>query len=213
MNVEIWSDVVCPWCYIGKRRFESALARYEHRDEVVIEWKSFELDPHAPSGVPISLVEALASKYGRTRAEAQQMLNSTTATAAGEGLEYQFERAVRANTFNAHQAIHLAASHGRQGELEERLFRAYFTEGANVDDVATLVALAGEVGLDADEVHSALDEQKFADAVRSDEAEATALGISAVPFFVFDRTYGVSGAQPADTLLEVLRRAEAGVPR
>ncbi|MEO8887932.1 MAG: DsbA family oxidoreductase [Jatrophihabitantaceae bacterium] len=207
MKIEIWSDVVCPWCYIGKRRFEQALATFEHRDEVSVEWRSFELDPSRPARVAASLVALLASKYGRTPEQAQEMLDSTTRTAAAEGLDYDFERAVPANTFNAHQVIHLAAAHGRQAAAKERLLAAYFTEGADVDDVETLSELGVEIGLAADDVRTALAAQTYADAVRADEAEATAFGISAVPFFVVDRTYGVSGAQSPDTVLEVLGRA------
>jgi predicted DsbA family dithiol-disulfide isomerase len=207
MKVEIWSDVVCPWCYIGKRRFETALQNFEHRDEVSVEWKSFELDPSRPAGIDSTLVDLLADKYGRTQAETQRMLDSTTEAATGEGLEYHFDKAVPANTFNAHQLIHLADAHGLQAEAEERLLAGYFTEGANVDDVDTLTDLGTEIGLDADEVRAALAEQRYAGAVRADEAEASSLGISAVPFFVFDRTYGVSGAQAPDAILEVLRRA------
>ena len=140
MKVEIWSDVVCPWCYIGKRRFEAALARFAHRDEVVVEWKSFELDPGATSSAAAEGADAsgyadrLAAKYGTTRAEAQKMLDSMTAAAAAEGLDFRFDRAVGANTFEAHQLIHLAAAHGRQDEAKERLLRAYFTEGEAVGD-------------------------------------------------------------------------------
>jgi predicted DsbA family dithiol-disulfide isomerase len=207
MKVEIWSDLVCPWCYIGKRRFEAALARFDHRDEVSLEWKSFELDPGRPAGGSSTLAELLAGKYGHSLAQAQQMLDSTTATAAADGLAYHFDRAIPANTFNAHQVIHLAAARGLQAEAEERLLAGYFTEGADVDDVETLAALGAEIGLDGDEVRAALAEQRYADAVRADEAEASGLGISAVPFFVFDRTYGVSGAQSPDAILEVLRQA------
>jgi predicted DsbA family dithiol-disulfide isomerase len=207
MKVEIWSDVVCPWCYIGKRRFEAALERFEHRDEVHVEWRSFELDPDRPAGGSATLAELLASKYGRSLAQAQQMLDSTTATAAADGLVYHFDKAVPANTFNAHQVIHLAAAHGLQADAEERLLAGYFTEGADVDDVETLAALGARIGLDGDDVRAALAEQRYADAVRADEAEASSLGISAVPFFVFDRTYGVSGAQSPDAILEVLRQA------
>ena len=140
MKVEIWSDVVCPWCYIGKRRFEAALARFAHRDEVVVEWKSFELDPGATSSAAAEGADAsgyadrLAAKYGTTHAEAQKMLDSMTAAAAPEGLDFRFDRAVAANTFEAHQLIHLAAAHGRQDEAKERLLRAYFTEGEAVGD-------------------------------------------------------------------------------
>jgi predicted DsbA family dithiol-disulfide isomerase len=210
VKVEIWSDVVCPWCYIGKRRFEQALARFAHRDEVEVVWRSFELDPGARSVAPgeaRDYADRLAKKYGTTRAGAQQMLDSITAAAAGEGLDFHFERAVASNTFEAHQVVHLAEARGLQDEMKERLLRAYFTEGEAVGDRATLVRLAAEAGLEAAEVTKILEEQEYAEAVRADEAEADALGISGVPFFVLDRKYGVSGAQPAEQLLAVLERA------
>src|SRR3954463_16541043 len=165
VKVEIWSDVVCPWCYIGKRRFEAALARFAHRDEVVVEWKSFELDPGATSAVAHEGADApdyadrLAVKYGTTRAEAQKMLDSMTAAAAAEGLDFRFDRAVAANTFEAHQLIHLAAAHGRQDEVKERLLRAYFTEGQAVGDREVLVRIGAEFGLDADDTRQALAQQ------------------------------------------------------
>jgi predicted DsbA family dithiol-disulfide isomerase len=211
VKVEIWSDVVCPWCYIGKRRFEAALARFPHRDEVEVEWKSFELDPGARSATAgedgPEYADRLARKYSTTREGAQRMLDSMTLAAAQEGLDFRFDLAVRANSFEAHQVIHLGAARGVQDQVKERLLRAYFTEGEAVGDRTVLVRLAGEVGLDAAEVGKALEEQEYADAVRSDEAEAGALGISGVPFFVVDRKYGVSGAQPAEQLLQVLERA------
>ncbi len=213
MKVEIWSDVVCPWCHIGKRRFESALARFPHRDQVEVEWKSFELDPHAdsaPAGRPAGAseyAERLAAKYGTDLPAAQQMIDTMTAQAAAEGLDFRFDRAVRANTFDAHQVVHLAGLRGVQDAVKERLLRAYFAEGEAVGDRETLVRLAAEAGLDAGEVREALDDQRYAGAVRADEAEAAAIGIRGVPFFVIDRTYGVNGAQPADVLLEVLERA------
>lgn len=215
MKVEIWSDVVCPWCHIGKRRFESALARFPHRDQVEVEWKAFELDAEAtsaPAGQPAGeqeYAERLAGKYGTDLASAQQMIDTMTAQAAVEGLDFRFDRAVRANTFDAHQVIHLAGLHGVQDAVEERLLRAYFTEGEPVGDRATLVRLAAEAGLDAEEVRAVLDEQRHAGAVRTDEAEATAIGIRGVPFFVIDRKYGVNGAQPAEVLLQALERAWA----
>ena len=215
MKVEIWSDVVCPWCHIGKRRFEAALARFPHRDQVEVEWKSFELDPGAessPADRPAGdreYAERLAAKYGTDVAGAQRMIDTMTASAAAEGLDFRFDRAVRANTFDAHQVIHLAGTRGVQDAVKERLLRGYFTEGEAVGDRDTLVRLAAEAGLDADEVRSALEDQRYAGAVRDDEAEAAAIGIHGVPFFVVDRKYGVSGAQPADVLLQVLERAAA----
>ena len=179
MKVEIWSDVVCPWCYIGKRRFEAALARFAASRRGEVEWRSFELDPGAASSPAAEAPDAsgyarrLAGKYGTTEAEAEQMLASMTGAAALEGLDFRFDRAVPANTFDAHQLVHLAAQHGRQDEMKERLLRAYFTEGAAVGDREVLVRLATEVGLDAEEVRTALSSQRFAPAVRDEQAEAT----------------------------------------
>jgi predicted DsbA family dithiol-disulfide isomerase len=209
MRIDIWSDIACPWCYIGKRRFEAALARFDHRDDVEVEWKSFELDPAAVSVATAEesrYADRLGRKYGMSTGQAEQMLDQMTATAAQVGLEYHFEKVVAANTFEAHQLIHLAAEHGLQDAMKERLLRAYFGEGAALGDRAALVRLAVEVGIGADEAESALTEGRFASAVRQDESEASALGISGVPFFVFDRKYGVSGAQPSDHLLQVLER-------
>jgi len=210
--VEIWSDVACPWCYIGKRRFEAALRRFEHRSDVEVEWKAFELDPSAASTDSANsggYAERLATKYGTSVAQAQQMLDSMTAAAAAEGLDFHFERAVRANTFDAHQVIHAAGAYGLQDAVKERLLRAYFTEGEAVGDREVLVRLAADAGMDADVVREALRENVHVAAVRAEEAEAAALGIRGVPFFVIDRKYGVSGAQPADHLFEVLQTAWA----
>jgi predicted DsbA family dithiol-disulfide isomerase len=213
VRVEIWSDVVCPWCYVGKRRFEAALARFEHRDEVEVEWKAFELDPTTtslPQGEavdPDAMATLLSTKYGMGVEQAREMLTSMTATAAEEGLEYHLDRTVPANTFLAHQVIHLAAASGVQGAVKERLLRAHFTEGQAVGDPDVLVRLAAEAGLDADRVRSALAEGSEAAAVRAQQQEARALGATGVPFFVVDRRYGVSGAQPADAFLQVLQQA------
>lgn len=218
MKVEIWSDIACPWCHIGKRRFEAALERFQHCDRVEVCWRSFELDPGAgrttgvtdsrgPADENSDYVDRLAVKYGTTRAGAQQMLDTMTQAAAAEGLDFRFDRARRANTFDAHQVIHLGGERGVQDAVKERLLLAYFTEGQAVDDHDVLVRLGAEAGLDPAEVRHALDDQRYASAVRADEAEAASLGIRGVPFFVVDRRYGVSGAQPADQLLEVLQRA------
>lgn len=210
MRVEIWSDVVCPWCHIGKRRFETALAEFEHADEVEVVWRSFELDSSAASSATsVDYADRLAAKYGTSREQAQQMLDSMTAAAAAEGLDFHFERAVPANTFDAHQVIHLAGARGVQDGVKERLLTAYFSEGEAVDGREVLVRLAADAGLEAGEVRTALAEQTYADAVRADEAEAHALGISGVPFFVLDRRYGVNGAQPPEQLLQALRQAWA----
>jgi predicted DsbA family dithiol-disulfide isomerase len=211
VKVEIWSDVVCPWCYIGKRRFESALAQFAHRDEVEVEWRSFELDPSTESvtgpGQDPTHAEMIASKYGMPLAQAEAAVASVAEAAAVEGLDFRLDRSLRSNTFDAHRLVHLGADHGVGAEAKERFMRAYFTEGEPVGDRDALVRLAVEAGLDRDDVERVLAGDEYADAVRSDEAEARALGISGVPFFVVDRRYGVSGAQPADQLLNVLERA------
>ena len=209
LKVEIWSDVVCPWCYVGKRRFEEALARFEHRDEVELVWRSFELDPSAPPSATEqgTYVQRLASKYGRSVIEAQAMIDNMTETARKEGLDFRFDLARPGNTFDAHRLLHLALEHGRQDELKERFDRATFTEGSPVSDHSALRALAAQVGLPDTDVAAVLTSDLYADAVRADEAQARAYGISGVPFFVIDGRYGISGAQPADAVLQALDTA------
>jgi len=209
LKVEVWSDVVCPWCYIGKRRFEAALARFAHRDEVELVWRSFELDVSAP---PSSVEQGtyagrLASKYGCSVIEAQAMIDNMTVTAGQEGLDFRFDLARPGNTFDAHRLLHLALEHGMQDELKERLDHATFTEGSPVSDHAALRALATQVGLPEIEVDAVLTSGRYSDAVRADEAQALAYGISGVPFFVIDGRYGISGAQPADAVLQTLDKA------
>ncbi|HEY3241272.1 MAG TPA: DsbA family oxidoreductase [Acidimicrobiia bacterium] len=207
MNVEIWSDIACPWCYIGKRRFEAALERFEHADQVEVHWRSFELDPAAPAVRPGGVVEHLAAKYGQTPAAARAMVTNIEQVAAGEGLEFHMEDTAGGNTFDAHRLLHLAQERGRQDELKEELLRAYFTDGRPVADRSALTDAAVGAGLDRAEAEAVLGGENYADAVRDDEAQAYALGISAVPFFVLDRKYGVAGAQPTEVLLDALRRA------
>lgn len=209
MKVEIWSDVVCPWCYVGKRRFESALSRFEHKADVEVVWRSFELDPGAAAVRDGDPVQRLADKYGMSRAKAQAMNDQLTALAAAEGLEYHLDKARSGNTFDAHRLLHLAAEHGRQDDVKERFLRGYFTETQAIGDSGTLTRLAVDAGLDAAEVRDVLASNKFADEVRADEAQAAAYGISGVPFFVVDERYGISGAQPADVILATLQRAYA----
>jgi predicted DsbA family dithiol-disulfide isomerase len=209
LKVEIWSDVVCPWCYIGKRRFEAALARFDHRDEVELVWRSFELDASAPpsSAEPGAYAERLAGKYGFPVTEAQSMIDNMTVTAAQEGLDFRFDLARPGNTFDAHRLLHLALEHGRQDQLKERLDAATFTEGSPASDHSALRALALQVGLPEVEVDAVLASDRYSDAVRADEAQARAYGISGVPFFVVDGRYGISGAQPADAVLQTLDKA------
>ncbi|MBW0092983.1 DsbA family oxidoreductase [Pseudonocardia sp. KRD-184] len=209
MQVEIWSDVVCPWCAIGKRRFESALARFPHRDEVTVRWRSFELDPTAPQQREGTLVEHLAGKYGTSVEKAREMIGGMTATAAEEGWEFHLEDARGGNTVDAHRLIHLAHDRGIQDAVKERLVSAYVSEREDIGDHDTLARLAAEAGLDEAEAREVLGSDRYLDAVRADEQQARAYGINGVPFFVVDATYGVSGAQPADQLLQVLQTAWA----
>ncbi len=207
MHVEIWSDIACPWCYVGKRRFEAALAGFEHRDDVQVTWRSFELDPSAPPRREQDGAAHLAEKYGTSREEALAMQARMTAAAAEEGLDFRFDRARGANTFDAHRVLHLAAANGLQDAMKERIMRAYLGEGELISDHGVLERLALEVGLPADEVHDVLRGDRYADEVRDDERTAAGLGIQAVPFFVVDRKIGASGAQPPDVLLRLLREA------
>ena len=201
VSVEIWSDVVCPWCYVGKRRFERALAAFEHPVEVT--WRSFELDPSAPSEREGTASEHLARKYGMSVEQAEASHSQMTELAAAEGLEYHLDRTRGGNSLDAHRLVHLAAGHGLQDAMQERLMRAYFTEGEAIGDRDTLARLATELGLDP----APLAGDAYADAVRADEALAARIGINGVPYFVFDRRYGVSGAQPSELLLQALEPA------
>jgi predicted DsbA family dithiol-disulfide isomerase len=207
MQVEIWSDVVCPWCYIGKRRFEQALEGFEHKDEVTIVWRSFELDRNAPPERTGSYAEMLGRKYGRGPEWAERSLQHMTDVAAEEGLEFDFGGVRPGNTFDAHRLLHLAAERGLQGELKERFLRAYFTEGQPVGDHEAITRLAVEVGLDEDEVRTVLAEGTYADHVRADEAAAEELDVTGVPFFVLDRKFAVSGAQDVSVFARALDRA------
>ena len=207
MRVEIWSDVVCPWCYIGKRRFEAALGRFEHRDAVEVEFRSFELNPNAQANEGTNLDELLARKYGFGLEQARALNARVVNAAVGEGLHYRLDIAKHGNTLDAHRLIHLAATDGRQAAMKERLMAAYFTEGKPISDRDTLVELATEVGIEDERARAVLDGDQFVDEVRSDEREATELGINGVPFFVINRRYGVSGAQPPEVLLDALEIA------
>jgi len=209
MRVEIWSDVVCPWCYIGKRNLEAALEGFEHRDEVEVVWRAFELDPGAPAHRDGPYAERLARKYRTSLDEAQGMIDRMTGAGAAVGLEMRFDLAQPGNTFDAHRVIHLAAARGVQDAMKERLLRATFTEGEAIGDRAVLVRLAGDVGLDAIEVEEALASGAFAEEVRAEEAEAATLEITGVPFFVVDRAVAVSGAHPPDALRRILDKAWA----
>lgn len=207
MDVEIWSDVNCPWCYIGKRRFEAAMARFEHADQTDVTWRSFELDPEAPAETPGNGAAMLAEKYGMALERARAMEQNVTEIAAADGLRYDLEHARIGSSFDAHRLVHLARREGRQDEMSERLFRARFTEGRLISDLETLVELGKDVGLGEVEVRAMLSGEDFADDVRAEESAAHQLGISGVPMFVVDRQFGMSGAQPAEQLLALLEHA------
>ncbi len=209
MKVEIWSDVVCPWCYIGKRRFERALAEFEARDEVEVVWRSFQLNPDQPRGAADDHDTHLARRMGATPEQVRRMNEDIVALAAAEGLDYHFETYRVVNTLDAHRILHLARAHGLGNEAHERLLRAQLVEGRHLEDPATLVQLAAEVGVDEAEAADALATGAHAESVARDLDEARALGISAVPFFVLDRRYGIAGAQPSEALLAALRQVRA----
>jgi predicted DsbA family dithiol-disulfide isomerase len=210
VRIEIWSDVVCPWCYIGKRRLETALSTFEHADDVEIVYRSFQLDPAAPR-VPVETVaEHLGAKYGGGPAAGQQMVDRTEAVAAEEGLLFRLGEAQRANTVDAHRLLHLALETGGpalQAELKEELLAAYFLRAENVADHDLLRRTTEKVGLAPEQVDEVLAGDRYADAVEHDIREAAGLGATGVPFFVIDRKYGISGAQPAEVFSQVLDRA------
>ncbi|MBP2706185.1 DsbA family oxidoreductase [Microbispora sp. RL4-1S] len=207
MRVEVWSDVVCPWCYIGKRRLEKAVERFEHAENVEVVWRSFQLDPSHAKGVRMPVYDMLAAKTGGSAEQVRAMTDRVKALAADEGLTYDFDRAVAVNTLDAHRVIHLAGTLGLGAEAHERLLRAHLIEGETVDDHETLTRLATEVGVPEDDARRVLAGDEYARDVEGDFSEARALGITGVPFFVLDRAYGVSGAQPVDTLLAALTTA------
>jgi len=207
MKIEIWSDVMCPFCYIGKRRFEEALQNFKYKDDVEVEWKSFQLNPDLETDPNLNITQYLADVKGWTLDYAQQLNNQVTEMAAGVGLTYNFDKAVVANSFDAHRFAHLAKKHGLGDDAEEALFRAYFTEGKNIADHATLTELGIEMGLDETEVKQILESDTYAGEVKHDIAEAGYLGIRGVPFFVMNGKYGVSGAQMVPVFTETLEKA------
>ncbi|MGM1029459.1 MAG: DsbA family oxidoreductase [Actinomycetota bacterium] len=207
MQIDIWSDVACPWCFIGKRRFETALGAWEHRDEVEVTWHSFQLDPTLPEHYDGTEVEYLASRKGMPEQQVRQMFALVTEQAAGEGLRYDFDRLVVANSLRAHQLLHLAKAHGKGDAVKEALLAGHFEQGIDIGDVEALVTLGTAVGLDAQEIRDALADERYVPAVRADIEQAQQLGVNGVPFFVFDMRLGLSGAQPASTFTQALERA------
>lgn len=207
MKIEIWSDIICPFCYIGKRKFETALAQFNDKEQVQIEWKSFQLMPGLTTEPNKSLDEVLAEKKGLSLEEARQMNGHASQLAKDAGLTYHMDKVIPANTLKAHQLIHFAKKQGKQMEAEEILFKSYFTDGKNIDDLETLLTLGEEIGLEAESLKVELQENRFADEVQADIFEAQQLGVNGVPFFVFNRKYAVSGAQPSQVFLETLDKS------
>jgi len=205
--VEIWSDVICPWCYIGKRRFERALPSFDHADEVQVVWRSYELDPRAPRRREGDPVERLARKYGLSVDQARAAQQRITRLAAAEGLEYRLDRAVGGNTLDAHRLVHHAQAGGAGDAMKERLLRAHLVEAQPIGDPTVLARLAGEVGLDPGEVEELLAGEDLADEVRADERRAVELEVTGVPFFLFDGRMAIPGAQDPELYVRVLQRA------
>ncbi|HNZ61830.1 MAG TPA: DsbA family oxidoreductase [Paludibacteraceae bacterium] len=209
IKVEIWSDVVCPFCYIGKHKFEKALEKFPYKENVEVEWKSFQLDPFAITNPSLKTLEHLAAEKGWSMEEALQSTAFITQMAKEVGLEYHFEKAIVINSFKAHRLLHLAKKYGKQNEMEEKLFSAYFTKGKNIDDNEVLLSLAAEVGLDATETKEVLLSDAYSDEVKHDIAHARQLYVRGVPYFLFDDKFAVSGAQDESVFLQALNRALA----
>jgi predicted DsbA family dithiol-disulfide isomerase len=207
MKVQIWSDVMCPFCYIGKRRFEEALSHFEQAGDIEVEWKSFQLNPDLETNTDIGIDQYLADAKGWTLDYAQQLNRQVTEMAAQAGLTYHLDKAVVANSFDAHRFTHYAKAHGLGEAAEEALFKAYFTDGKNMDDIETLVDLGVEIGLNETDLRNALNSDAYAGAVHRDIYEAQALNIRGVPFFVMNNRYAVSGAQATEVFLNTLKTA------
>lgn len=207
MKVEIWSDVMCPFCYIGKRRFEQALEKFDGKEEVEVEWKSFQLNPNLQTDPSVNINQYLADVKGWTLDHAKQLNGQVTEMAAGVGLTYNFDTAVVANSFDAHRFAHLAKKHNLGDKAEELLFKSYFTDGKNIADHQTLVELGVEMGLDEQEVTQVLEHDTYTNEVHQDVNEAARLGVRGVPFFVFDRKYAISGAQAPEVFEQTLQGA------
>lgn len=206
MKIEIWSDVVCPFCYIGKRKFEKALEGFDQKEQVEIEWKSFQLDPEMAPAKGISFHQYLADRKGVSFEKGKEMNDYMTNMAKEVGLEYDFEKAVISNTLNAHRLLHFAKTKGLQQEAKERLFASYYTMGRDLGDIETLVLIAQEIGLDPESVRTMLQSDAYVNEVKIDQYHASQIGVQGVPFFVFNNKYAVSGAQPSSVFSEVLEK-------
>ncbi|WP_205600254.1 MULTISPECIES: DsbA family protein [Sphingobacterium] len=207
MKIEIWSDVMCPFCYIGKRKLEKSLETLPNKDRIEIEWKSYQLNPDLQTDTTIGIDDYLARHKGMNIEQAKQLNKQVTEMAATEGLTYNMDKSVVANSFRAHMFAHYAKKHGKQLEAEELLFRSYFTDGKNVDDLETLKELATALELDKEDMAAALERGEFEDEVKMDIHEARQIGVTGVPFFVYDRKYAISGAQPQEMFEQTLAKA------
>ncbi len=212
ITVDVWSDVACPWCYIGKRHLEAALRQFALRDRVQLTWHSFQLDPTSPAVSEEKVTEALSKKYGMPPAQVVEMMNRVDGVARSVGLQLRLADSVLGNTFDAHRLIHFAADKGRQDDMKERLFRAYFVESQAIGKHDTLLQLACDLGFDLGEVSHVLGSGQYTEGVKADLTQARAHGITGVPFFVFQKKYAVSGAQPSETLLTILQRVAGELP-
>jgi len=207
MNIEIWSDVMCPFCYLGKRKFENALSQFAEKDSVNVLWKSFLLNPDLKTDTSISIYEYLSKAKGFEIEQAKEMNEHVAQSGRLVGLDYNFDKVIVANTFKAHILLHFANKQGKQNEVKERLLKAFFNEGRNVDDISVLLEIGNEAGLKIDTLKEALENELYVDEVREDIYEAQQFGIRGVPFFVFDRKYGISGAQESPVFLETLEKS------
>ncbi len=209
MKVEIWSDVICPFCYIGKRKLEKALLQFPQRDNIELLWRSYQIAPHLKSDPSRSMHDYLAEHKGIGLQEAKKLHDYVTQLAAKVGLVYDFDKSVVANSFNAHRFMHFAKHREKQNEVEEKLFHAHFTEGKNIDDYSVLMQLGDEIGLNKNDLKKALEDGSYTNDVKTDIAEARQIGVSGVPFFVFNRKYAISGAQESEVFLQALEKSYA----
>lgn len=207
MKIEIWSDIMCPFCYIGKRNFEAALEQFADKDKIEVEWKSFQLDPTIPEVAEESQEDYLVKRKGMSKEQVQGMLANVTQMAKQVGLEYHLDKSVMVNSQKAHQLIQFAKTKSLGDQIEERLFKAFFTEGKNIADIETLTQLGVDVGLEKDELQAAFTDDQYRYQMSQDIQEGQQLGVRGVPFFVFDRKYGISGAQPSEAFLDTLSKS------
>ena len=210
MKIEVWSDIMCPFCYIGKRRLENAIAGFPYKEGIEVEWKSFLLNPDMVTDPEKSTLQYLSETKGWSLEQTKQITAQVVEMAKSEGLHYQMEKTVVANAMNAHRLLQWAKGLGKGPALKERLLKAYFTEGANIDDFDTLLGFAGELGLDVQEANVVLNSEQFADKVQEDIYESRQIGVRGVPFFVLDRKYAISGAQPQAVFDQTIQKAWEG---